>query len=178
MRKRHHTRPYSLQPPDAGSVRGSRGGALVLLAGILTSQGCYMYRPAAVTELEAGEEVRVTLSEQASRAALPGAPDARRVEGRFTEATPDSLTISVWIGAAYRGTPFESTYQHVALPRLQVVAVEDRQLSKSRTALVAAGVVAIIVTMIDQLGIFPIFTGDGTDDLPIPPEPEGAIRRR
>lgn len=154
-----------------------RCGMLVLLAGMLTSQGCYMYRAAAVTELERGEEVRVTLSEQASRAALPGAPGARRVEGRFTEATPDSLTISVWIGAAYRGTPFESTYQQVALPRLEVVAVEDRQLSKSRTGLIALGVAAIIVTMVDRLGIYPIFTGDGSGDLPTPPELEAAIRR-
>lgn len=167
----------SRQPHQAVSVR-SRCGALLVCAGMMMSQGCFTYHATSVPALEPGEEVRVTLSEQGSRVVLPGALEARRVEGRFTEATSDTLTISVWIGAAYRGTPFESTYQRVSVPRLEVAAVEDRQLSKTRTGLVVVGVAAIIVTMIDQLGIYPIFSGDGTVGLPLPPEPDGVILRR
>jgi hypothetical protein len=152
--------------------------SLLVCAGMMMSQGCFTYRATSVPALEPGEEVRVTLSEQGSRVVLPGALEARRVEGRFTESTTDTLTISVWIGAAYRGTPFESTYQRVDLSRLEVLAVENRQLSKTRTGLLVAGVAAIIVTMIDQLGIYPIFSGDGTGGLPTPPEPDGVILRR
>jgi hypothetical protein len=147
-------------------------GAALLLVSLALQQGCYTYRATDVGTVEPAEEVRVTLTDRGSSIVLPGssAVGERTVEGRFVELTPDSLVISVWIGEAYRGTPFESTYQRLPIARGDVVAVEDRQLSKARTAIVAAGGLALIVTLIDQLGVFPVFSGGG-DGPPPPPEP-------
>ncbi|MGH7505002.1 MAG: hypothetical protein ACRELX_05110, partial [Longimicrobiales bacterium] len=110
-----------------------------------TGQGCYRYTPAELPDVEPDAEVRVTLNDEGSNSVLPGsyAVGEQRVEGRLSGFSEDSLVISVWIGEAYRGTPFESTYQRVAIAREDVVSVEDRQLSKPRTALVAVGVVAV-----------------------------------
>jgi hypothetical protein len=161
-------------PPGRPRHRYRRRCAIVLLCALATGQGCYVYRSADVGAVEPNEEVRVTLTDRGSSTVLPGAyaTGERMVEGRFAELTQDSLVISVWIGEAYRGTPFETTYQRVAIPRVDVVEIEDRQLSKARTAIVAAGVVAVIVTMIDQLGVIPIFRRSDDGGQPTPPEPE------
>jgi hypothetical protein len=152
----------------------------LLLATLAAGPGCYRYAPVELPSLEPDAEVRLTLNDDGSHSVLPGAyaTGRRTVEGRFTSSSQDSVVINVWIGEAYRGTPFEPTYQRVAISRHNVVAVEDRQLSKARTALVAAGVVAVIVTLIDRLGVLPIFGDDG-DPGPIPPPgSEGLIHRR
>lgn len=161
------------------TVRSAIAGrsSVLVLAALLTAPGCYSYTGTTIEALEPGEEVRVTLTASGAASALPGSPGADNFEARFTEARPDSLEFSVWIGAAYRGTPFESTYQTIVLPRSDVTAVEDRQLSRNRTALVAVGVVAVILTIIDQLEWVPIFS-TGDDDSPGGiPEPEGIILR-
>jgi hypothetical protein len=167
----------STQGRQAG--RRTRGPALVMLAALATGQGCYTYRATDVGTVAPNEEVRVTLNDRGAGTVLPGAVGTgqRTVEGRFGELKDDSLVISVWIGEAYRGTPFETTYQRVAMPRIDVLAIENRQLSKARTAIVAAGVVALIVTAIDRLGVIPIFGRGGDGGLP-PPEPEGFRIRR
>jgi hypothetical protein len=165
--------------PGRPRRRYRRCCATVLLCALATGQGCYVYRSADAGAVEPNEEVRVTLTDRGSSTVLPGsyATGQRTVEGRFTELTADSLVISVWIGEAYRGTPFETTYQRVPIPRLDVIEVENRQLSKARTAIVAAGVVAVIVTMIDRLGVIPIFNR-GSDDGQLPPPTPDPIRIR
>jgi hypothetical protein len=158
----------------------ARRGALIPAACALlaATSGCYRYAPAEPTAVAPDAEIRVTLNDEGYRTVLPqAAPVGRRtVEGRMVGLVPDSLIMSVWIGEAYRGTPFETTYQRVPIPRSDVLLVEDRQLSKGRTALLAAGVVAVIVTLIDQLDVVQIF-GDGEPIRPDPPEPDGLIRR-
>ncbi|MEX1183416.1 MAG: hypothetical protein WEF86_09280 [Gemmatimonadota bacterium] len=161
---------------DTHRVRG--WGTLLLPVCLLVSPGCYTYHETSVTALEPDEAVRVTLNAAGARAVLPGGGGAESFEARFTEAAPDTLVFSVWIGAAYRGTPFESTYQRIVVPRSDVRLVEDRQLSRNRSALVAAGVIAAIVVLIDQLDWVPIFSRDGGGGTIDPPETEGVILRR
>ena len=146
-----------------------------MLAALATGQGCYTYRATDVRAVAPDEEIRVTLNDRGVGTVLPGAGGSpqRTVEGRFGQLTDDTLVMSVWIGEAYRGTPFETTYQRVAVPRIDVLGVENRQLSKTRTAIVAAGAVAVIVTLIDRLGVIPIFNRDDSGGQPTPPEPEG-----
>jgi hypothetical protein len=141
--------------------------------------GCYRYAPAEPAGIVPEAEIRVTLNDQGYRTILPGSAEVgrRTVEGRLVELTADTLAISVWIGEAYRGTPFETTYQRVPIPRADVVLVENRRLSKPRTALLAAGVMAVIVTLIDQLDVVRIF-GDGDPTPPDPPSPDGLRGRR
>jgi hypothetical protein len=142
-------------------------------------QGCYGYRATELPSLVPGEEVRVELNEAEYRRVAPGAAlvGANRLEGRFAGLTEDSLLLSVWIGEAYRGTPFESAYQDVPIPRSDVARVENRQLSRTRTALVSVGVAALIAVLIDSVGLVEIFGGGRGGDLPGPPEPDPLVGR-
>src|SRR5690606_2744201 len=128
-----------------GLARLARTLAPIAAAAALAA--CYRYAPADPAVIPPQAEIRVTLNDEGYRSVLPQAPTVgtRTVEGRMMELTPDTLIMSVWIGEAYRGTPFETTYQRVPLPRPDVLLVENRQLSKPRTALLAAGVAAVIV---------------------------------
>ena len=91
------------------------------------------------------------------------------LEGQLAGVTNDSLTLSVWIGEAYRGTPFESAYQDIAIPLIDVLRVEHREFSRKRTALVAAGVVAVIFVLIEGIGLVNFLGNGGEDDEPDPP---------
>lgn len=172
-----------LRRPPVTSCTGhshprARGRVFVVLALLAATAGCYRYAPAEPTAVAPESEIRVTLSDEGYRRVLPQAPSVgtQTVEGRFVALTDDTLVMSVWIGEAYKGTPFETTYQRVPLPRVDVVAVEDRKLSKWRTGVLAAGTVALIVTLIDQLDVIQIF-GDSDPGPPEPPDPEGLIFR-
>ena len=144
-------------------------GLLLLLA---VTQGCYGYHTTELPRLTPGEEVRLELADR-ERTRIPGTSamiGQRRFEGRFARLTEDSVIVSVWIGQAYAGTPFEATYQDVVLPRDEVARVENRQLDKIRTGLMAAGAVAVIAYLIDTIGVFEIFPGGGGEAPPAPPE--------
>lgn len=170
--------PYSCRTHRLIMSRQLRRSAAVALLLVMTAgQGCYTYHMASLPELRPEEEVRVTLNEEGFRSALPGAnrDSPRRLEGRFGGATADSLILRVWIGEAYEGTPFYSTYQNMMLPMDQVLGLENRQLSRGRTAVVTAGVLVLIGVLIESIGVVDFFGGGGDGGPPDPPEPEPFI---
>jgi len=146
-----------------------------MLLALVAGQGCYTYHTTQLSDVQPGEEIRVEIEERGFRVAAPGATREAtpRLEGRFGGMTTDSLTLQVWIGEAYQGTPFYSTHQNLMLPLEQVLRVENRQLSRTRTALVTAGVGVLIAVLIDSVGWIDVF-GIGDDGgPPQPPDPEG-----
>lgn len=182
MQRKHGSSFRSLEPAGDRSPRAHRRrAALLLLVVLATGQGCYSYRPTVLRNIHPGEQVRVVLEDEGYRRVAPGAPPeaARRVEGDFLRMTDDSVALSIWIGEAYRGTPFEAAHQEFAIPRSAVVRVEHRALSTWRTAVTAAGVVAVIATLIDGIGLVEVFGGDDDGVEPFPPaQPANAILRR
>jgi hypothetical protein len=140
-------------------------------------QGCFTYQTTSIPDIQPEEEVRVTLEDRSFRRVAPGADQGAlpRLEGRFGGASEDSLTLRVWIGEAYAGTPFYSTYQNLMLPVDQVIQVENRKLNKGRTALVTAGVLVGIGVLIEGIGLTNVFGSGGGDGPPDPPEPEGLV---
>ncbi len=169
------TQPPRSSSPEAGChIRfrtRRRQTGILLLAILTTGQGCYSYHATQLPDVQPGEEVRVVLEEAGYRRVAPGAAReaAPRLEGRFAGVTDDSLTVQVWIGEAYRGTPFESAYQDLVIPLIDVQRVENRVLSGKRTALVATGVVALIAVLIDSLGLVNILGNGGGEGIPDPP---------
>lgn len=162
-------------------VRRHRPGrfpaAGALLLGVLTaSTGCFGYYATSPEQVEPGEEIRVAIDDDAIRRVSPTAlmEGQPKVEGDLVAMTPDSVALSVWIGQAYRGTPFFAAHQTVTVPREQVVAVERRRLSKTRTALAAAGVVAGVVYLISQTDFLADPNPREVDVIPEPPEAPGA----
>jgi hypothetical protein len=158
-----------------GGVRGAwRRAALAALPVLFASQGCYSYHVTQLPALTPGEQVRLELGNQ-GQGTLPENLGRRRFEGRLARLTQDSVIVSIWIGEAYAGTPFESTYQDLVLPRVAVARVENRQIDKVRTALLGVGTVAVIAYLIRSVGAFDIFAGRGSEDPPTPPD--GLLRR-
>ncbi len=156
---------------------GRRRAAAALLFVLVAGQGCYAYHETELGRLTPGEQVRVRLKDKNTEEPVPGiAPTVtqRRFEGRFRRVAGDSVIVSIWIGAAYAGTPFESTFQDVILPRTDIAEVENRQLSKSRTALVAAGVGVVIAALISRVGWDRVFSLGGGSGPPPPPSPFSA----
>lgn len=165
--------------PSSGCVdvvrfwtRRRRTGILLLVV-LATGQGCFSYHTTQLPDVQPGEEVRIVLQETSYRQIAPGAaPEAApRLEGRLVGVRDDSLTLSVWIGEQYRGTLFESTYQDLVIPLMDVQRVEHRVLSGRRTALASAGVVVLIVSLIESIGLVKILGSGGGDNIPNPPLP-------
>lgn len=155
------------------SAPARRRPVLALLTAVVAAQGCYSYRTTELPQLISGEQVRVELGNEGQRTLVPGTAfmiGRPRLEGRFSRLTEDSVIVSVWIGEAYAGTPFESSFQDVVLPRDEVARVEHRRLDKVRTGLVAVGAVAVIAYLIDSVGVFDIFPSRGPGTPPEPPE--------
>lgn len=118
-----------------------RMGALT--ATLLATSGCYSYFAANPASLEKGEQIRVVLDNSAADRLAPALRQTpQTVEGNFERIGPDSLALAVWIGAAYSGTPFQNTYQTVSIARGDFRQVQQRRISKWRTGLSAAVVLA------------------------------------
>ena len=141
--------------------------------------GCYTYQVTDVHSLAPGEEVRIEVGSGQVTSAGYGSSllGPRRLEARFTEATSDSLVVSLWIGSAYRGTPFESAHQSLSLPLSDIAQIENRQLSRPRTVVATVGTLALVWYLIDSLGLMLSFGGDEDGDVAppdgIPEQPLG-----
>lgn len=83
------------------------------------------------------------------------------------------------VGQQYRGTPFESARQRVSLGVPEVVEVRRRELSRGRTALFAAGIIALTAILADRI-VFeqdPNATPGGRPGSP-PTDPSGTLIAR
>lgn len=161
----------------ASSHGGQRAGAALVIFAVLTaSQGCYSYYPAELARIQPGEQVRVVLEDSGYRRLAPGAApeSAPELEGDLRSVTEDSVALSVWIGQAYRGTPFQTAQQRVSLARDVVVRFERREISLGRTALAAAGVVGAVAYLISKVEFSPAANSDN-EEPPAPP-PSGSSR--
>jgi len=114
----------------------------------LLASACYTRRQLDTLGPAPGSTVRVALRPDAAPRlmALIG-PDASAVDGRVLAGPPDTLLLGVTRvlrrnerTEAWRG-------ERVALARSWVASVEGRRLSMSRTALLAAGFVAVVVVI-------------------------------
>ncbi|HEX7051775.1 MAG TPA: hypothetical protein VF188_16335 [Longimicrobiales bacterium] len=160
---------------DIGARRAHRRGVAFIAIAAAAGPACYSYHPAELAHVQPGEQVRVVLEDAGYRRIAPAAAaDAEpRLEGRFQGATADSLALSIWIGQAYRGTPFQTAHQTVQLPRDEVIRIERREISTLRTALTAAGVVGVLAYLIANITSSPEAPIPGGEPPPPPPGPGG-----
>jgi len=127
--------------------------SLVLLPlGLLVaaSTGCYTFRPAEVSDVVPGQDIRmrVTGAFADSLGSMLQREDARVVEGTVVSDGPRSLMLDVTVSNELEGMRLESFSQRVEVPDAAFVEVEIKELSKPRTfgALAAvAGVAAAVV---------------------------------
>ncbi|TVR64280.1 MAG: hypothetical protein EA422_07175 [Gemmatimonadales bacterium] len=139
---------------------GPSGLGPALAVGLLAVglAGCFSYQPVLDANPEPDADVRlrlaapaaVTLSERTGRS-------IRSVEGTLLAATPDSLTVEVRWGAVYAGTPFEGRRDILAFHRSEVLEIDRREFSRTRTGIVAAGLTGVALLILRS------FLGGGGD---------------
>lgn len=150
---------------------------LALWVTLLTTSGCYSYRPTTLETVPVGTEIRGLLSTEA-RITLE---DSLRLQlstlhGTLVERNGDSLLVTVRSVAAGSTTEGRPLYQRIALAQGDVLRVDVKRLDKPRTiALVAAVATFAIAAVIEGFWSDP---GEPPCCGPPPPEapPVWAIR--
>lgn len=152
---------------SAGLVR-----ATAVFAVSLTLPACYTFAAIDPLAVSPGEQVQLVLSGSSARGILPATLLGETfVQGDLVGISDDSISVSVWIGEAYRGTPFESVHQAFTFPRVELVRLESRRLSKPRTALTTLGILGGIYLFIDRMGYLENPNPDSNGGTPPPPDP-------
>jgi len=133
---------------------GLRLAGVGLLPGLLGA--CYTYHPALATPQPASH-VSVVLSDKGSVAASPQiGPQALRVEGAVVATSDTGYLLAVSGVKSIAGAWVKWTGETVSLRRDDVSSVYVRRLSKGRSALFAAGVVAALTAAVVGFDIFGI----------------------
>jgi hypothetical protein len=137
-----------MSPAGAGRRLVPAPGLVIGL--VLVLGGCYSHRPAVLETLAPGERVRVTVTPAWGEeiAQLLGT-SGRTLEGELTQIANGAFFLSVPSGFRQEGFSFETLHQTIRLERADVVMIEQKQLDRTRTAIVmgalAAGVTAVLI---------------------------------
>jgi hypothetical protein len=133
--------------------------------------GCYGYVPAAPASVAPGERVLVRLTRQGVAdlpADIPVQPD-NALRGTLRQGGADRIVVRVPLGVDRQAMRAEVFGQDVAVPVAQIDDLWLRRFSVVRTALVAAGGVAVAGGLLYSFGAVGNEQGPGTP-------PEEAVR--
>jgi hypothetical protein len=159
---------------QSAALRLHRISAPLLAA--LVAAGCFKYTPVETSAVPAQEDVRVRVTTDAAVRIGPHLGTiTERLEGRLVPAGADSLTLAVWVGRDYVGSPFENARQRVSLGIGEVVEVRRRQLSVGRTSIAAAGVLLVTGILINRV-VFEANPNPSQTGRPGPPPEPGGVR--
>lgn len=163
-------------------VRGVRRSARALgwrvagalLAVVLSGSGCYHYVAVSPDMVAANEKVRVRITPSAAqRLSNELGMYTTEIDGKLSRRAPDSLVVAVPIERKYRGIAIDSTLQSLTLGRSEVIDVRRSELSRGRTILTGAGVVAGFALLVHEV-VQLTNPNPGTDETLPPPPPLGA----
>ena len=101
--------------------------------------GCYRYQPAPMSSPRVGMQVAAELSDSGTVAlAKAVGPDAAAVEGRLVRVTESEIELAVTTVRQHAGTATDWRGERVIVPRGFLSRLQERKLSRQRTALFAA----------------------------------------
>jgi hypothetical protein len=137
-------RPHSFSTFLASASPALRVG--LALALFFTLSGCYSYVAMVGEDPGPGDEVRLRLSAVAAEdlSNQVGRP-VRSVEGHFIGLTSDSLRVDVGWGALYAGTVFEGRRDTLQFHRAQLLEVDRKEFSRTRTGILVGALAAVAV---------------------------------
>ena len=142
----------------------------IVVVGAFTTLGCYSYASASGAQTAPGTRVAMdlTVRGQADYESKLGA-GIERIEGVLEERTPDSAQVKVERTRSRSGGWTYWGGEVVHLPMAALSAFQERKFSTSRTAMAAAGIVAVAAKMVTAglLG----FGGHDRDPNPRPMPP-------
>lgn len=133
-------------------VRPTFATAAVSAAAVLTV-GCYTYTPVDSGRLDPGQPVHVTLTEEGGfRVASAIGPYGTSLDGKVTERDDSSLVMSVTQVTRRTGVEESWRGESVRVPRAAVASVTVQKLSRTKSILMASGVVVAALGLAAALG--------------------------
>jgi hypothetical protein len=118
----------------------------VFLAPLLCA--CYVTTPLVSTRPDPGTKLRVQLTDVGSdNLARYLGPGVTTVDGRLLQNSDSALALSVTQVAMRSGQEQFWKGEQVELPRASIAAVQERRLSKTRSVLLAGGIVAALLSL-------------------------------
>jgi hypothetical protein len=123
---------------------------LLVMAVLVIASGCYSLTPVANIGVPAGATVALDIND-AGRVALGGSmgPEIGQVEGRLVQLANNEYTLAVTGVRFLRGGEQAWNGERITIKSEHVTSVQERRLSRGRTALLsgaAVGAIAYIVT--------------------------------
>ena len=136
--------------------------------------GCYTYQPIANQPLPLGTTVELSIND-AGRAILGGSmgPEIASIEGRLIRQDSAEYVVAVSQLQLLRNGTQVWNGERVVVRKDFVTGIRERQLSKSRTAVLSAVVVGAVATALSQ-GLNGMIAGD--QGKPAPTDTGRAIR--
>lgn len=105
--------------------------------------GCYVYRPVGTAVPPAGHQLRLTLTDAGTATLAPQlGPSVEAVGGRLIQDSADAYVLSVVETRKRNGVEMSWLGEQVSISKSVVATVHRREFSRTRTALVALGLIA------------------------------------
>lgn len=148
-----------------------------VVGALATLPACYRHVPLETPTPPVGETLVFEITDR-GRVGLGDrlGPRVDEIEGRLVRAEGDEFVINVFRIGAVDGTRSRWSGEQISLDRDYVGRVSARELSKTRTWLLAAGVTTAVVALIATQSLTGLF--DDTDPEPEPPPPGSILRLR
>jgi hypothetical protein len=150
------------------------GTFCVATASAMAGAGCYGYHPVEPAVPQPGTHVRADVSQAAAdRLTQTFGPGVLQLRGMVVEQQPDRLSMVVDVYATARNGDLSGNNSAVWLPFNDIRMIEEKKLSRGRSAILGAGFLAgaVLVTSIVA------DSGRKLEDEDEPP-PGGTERRR
>lgn len=174
-----------IEGPGRGAGRGRRGRSFArpfrgitagaLLALVLANGACYHYVPVSPGTAASNEEVRVRITKSAAARLVDDlGVYSTEIDGKVLPKGADSLAVAVPITREYRGVTMDSTTQLFMFGKSDVVDVRRSELSRGRTILASAGVLAGFVLLVHTIVQITDPNPGKDETLPPPPPPNGS----
>ena len=136
--------------------------------GLCGLTGCFVYVPAEMQGVAAGETLRVRVSRSASAEIAEVVPgDDPVVRGTLVRREQDRLFLRVPVAMRGDGLARRAITQDVAIPAGEILELERRRKSSGRTALFAVGTAAVVGSVIGLIvtdGRDRVIRNDGPPD--------------
>lgn len=124
-------------------IRRSRLGTCALATATLLSTACHTYTPVTGQGIEPGGVVRVRLTDRGAVDVTSSVgPYARAIEGRVSSVTDSTVVLSVIELTRANGQEETWRGESVAVPRSGVAEMATPKVSRSRSWLLAGGLLA------------------------------------
>ncbi|MSR07879.1 MAG: hypothetical protein EXR93_12580 [Gemmatimonadetes bacterium] len=131
------------------------GNALILCGATTFASGCYTYVPATFSTVPTGESVRVYLTQsgvdrlrQMGGEAMPELGSRPVLTGKLVRRDATDFSLQIPVGSRQSGFMRSELGQQITLPVSDLVQVEWRQVSGTRSALATAGVSVVLAAVV------------------------------